>query len=58
MRLDSRNQCDTLPCCLQFAEHAKMVAAKRACPGYSYTQNGFVVRRYAPLPSTTLRQRE
>ena len=58
IRLNRGNQCDTLPPSLQFPQDAEMVAAKRACPGYYYAQNGFVERRYAPLPSTTLRQRE
>ena len=58
IRLNRGNQCDTLPRSLQLPQDAEMVAAKRACPGYYYAQNGFVERRYAPLPSTTLRQRE
>lgn len=55
--LKGGHQFDTLARFLQLAQDPKMIAAKGACPGHSYPQNGFARDDYASLPSTAFRQR-
>ena len=55
--LKGGHQFDTLTRFLQLAQDPKMIAAKGACPGHSYPQNGFARDDYASLPSTAFRQR-
>ena len=57
VRFNRGNQCDSQSSRFQFAVDTKVIAAKCSRPGNSDTQNGFAGYLYAPLPSTTFRQR-